>query len=114
MDAAASGTLKHGLTTLGNGSTFTGSPQDVTYKPDADFNGADAFKFKVTDTGDPAGCSSSPCSAALSSAVQTVDITVNPVDDALASSASPANVTGANSIDEDAAATTVSLSGADV
>src|SRR5207248_156744 len=103
-------------TTLHDGDTFTGSPSDVTYQPNANFNGTDSFTFKVTDTGDPAGCTGAApaCDAPLSSDPQTVNITVDPVNDQPTTSASPANLTGANSINEDAAATTVSLSGSDV
>src|SRR2546423_1450190 len=75
------GTLKQAGTPLADGDTFLDSRNDVTYQPAAYYNGSDNFKFKVTDTGDPVGCSGGPpaCSAALDSAVQTVSITVNPV-----------------------------------
>ena len=54
----------------------------VTYTPSLNFNGSDSFTYRVTDTGDPAGCSSAPCSVALNSSTATVSITVNPVNDA--------------------------------
>jgi hypothetical protein len=72
--APANGVLKMGATTLLFGSTFTGSPTNVTYQPNANFNGSDSFKFKVTDTGDGS-------SAALDSDEVTVSITVNAVND---------------------------------
>jgi hypothetical protein len=79
----ANGTLKYGATTLSNGSTLSGSPKNVDYVPNTNFNGSDSFKFKVTDTGDPAGCSGGApaCSAALDSDVVTVPITVTADND---------------------------------
>ena len=74
---------------------LTGSGGSRTYSPDADFNGSDSFTYKVTDRGDPDGCSSAPCDAAKSSTTETVSITVNPVNDAPL--ASPTSV----SVDED-------------
>src|SRR5687767_14797358 len=52
----ANGTLKNGTTTLAVGNTFTGSPTSLTYQPNTDYSGPDSFQFKVTDTGDPVGC----------------------------------------------------------
>lgn len=49
--------------------TLNVSGVDVTYSPDADFNGADSFKFKADD-------------GVLSSQDATVSITINPVNDA--------------------------------
>src|SRR5207253_2118075 len=72
--APAHGTLKKGTTVLATNDTFTGSPTDVTYQPDANYSGPDSFKFKVTDTGDGS-------SAALDSDEVTVAITVNAVND---------------------------------
>ncbi len=77
--APAHGTLVHGATTLGDGDTFTGSPQDVTYTASSNYHGADNFKFTVTDTGDPAGCSAEPCDDPVTSSQVTVPITVNDV-----------------------------------
>jgi DNA/RNA endonuclease G (NUC1) len=54
---------------------LTGSAPNLTYVPDANYNGADSFQFTVTDTGD----NSAP---ALTSAPATVSINVNPVNDA--------------------------------
>src|SRR5205823_3818206 len=73
------------------------------------YNGADSFKFVVIDRGDPDNCSTAPCSAALASAERTVLITVNPVNDAPLTGASPASLT----LNEDGSATT-SVSGSDV
>ncbi len=48
--------------------TVTGTPPEVAYTPDPDFHGSDSFTFKVND-------------GAVDSAVATVDITVEPVND---------------------------------
>ena len=72
--APAHGTLTLGDTILIAGSTFTGSPRDVTYQPDSLFNGPDSFLFQVTDTGDGG-------SGALVSDVETVAIDVTAVND---------------------------------
>jgi large repetitive protein len=48
---------------------LTGVAENLTYTPDADFHGSDSFTFKVNDGTDD-------------SAAATVDITVNPVNDA--------------------------------
>jgi large repetitive protein len=77
--APAHGTLVHAATTPGDGDTFTGSPQDVTYTASSNYHGADNFKFTVTDTGDPAGCSAAPCDDPVTSSEVTVPITVNDV-----------------------------------
>src|SRR5205085_2183485 len=53
--APAHGILRQDINVVTDGSTFTGSPTDVTYTPDSSFAGTDSVKFKVTDTGDPAG-----------------------------------------------------------
>jgi Bacterial Ig domain/Bacterial cadherin-like domain len=60
---------------------LSGSGTSRSYTPDANYNGADSFTYKVTDRGDPDNCSSGPCSAALTSATKTVSITVSPVND---------------------------------
>ncbi|QDG53115.1 tandem-95 repeat protein [Persicimonas caeni] len=65
-------TLSYSLITLPKDGTLTGldtATGDVTYVPDADFNGSDSFTFKVTDG---AGASGSA----------TVSLTVNAVNDA--------------------------------
>jgi VCBS repeat-containing protein len=54
---------------------LTGSAPNLSYVPDANYNGADSFSFTVTDTGD----GSFP---ATTSAPATVSITINPVNDA--------------------------------
>jgi Bacterial Ig domain/RTX calcium-binding nonapeptide repeat (4 copies)/Cadherin domain len=61
---------------------LTGGGSTPTYTPNADFNGSDSFTYRVTDRGDPDGCTSAPCDAPQSSAIQTVDITINAVNDA--------------------------------
>ncbi len=98
--APAHGTLKQGVTALSTSSTFTGSPKTLTYKPDANFNGSDSFTFKVTDTGDPIGCSpvGVGCSAKLDSDAVTVPITVRPVND------KPIATDGSATLNEDASA----------
>jgi VCBS repeat-containing protein len=48
--------------------TLTGSGADLTYTPDANFNGADSFTFTTND-------------GELDSSLATVSITVNPVND---------------------------------
>jgi DNA/RNA endonuclease G (NUC1) len=55
--------------------SLSGTAPNLSYSPAANYNGADTFKFTVTDTGD----GSSP---ALTSNEATVSITVNPVNDA--------------------------------
>ncbi len=74
--------------------TLSGTAPDLTYTPDADFNGSDSFSFSVSD-GD------------LGSGPATVDITVNSVNDA--PTADPQSV----STDEDTSAA-VTLTGSDV
>ncbi|MEW5827596.1 MAG: Ig-like domain-containing protein [Chloroflexota bacterium] len=49
--------------------TLTGTAPDLTYTPDANYNGPDSFTFKAND-------------GALDSNTATVSITVNPVNDA--------------------------------
>lgn len=79
----AHGSLKQGSTTLALNDTFIGSPKDVTYTPNANYNGADSFKFKVTDLGDPDNCGAPgpTCAAALDSDEVTISITVYPMND---------------------------------
>src|SRR5207245_2660842 len=92
--------------------TLSGTAPSVTYTPDANYNGTDSFKFTVTDRGDPDDCGtpSASCTAPLTSDPATVSITVNAVNDKPTALASPSSLT----INEDAAATTVTLSGQDV
>jgi hypothetical protein len=70
---SAKGTLS---TTATNGVYSFDSAQD--------FNGQASFTYKVTDRGDPDGCSpvSTSCAAKLDSATKTVTITVRPDNDA--------------------------------
>jgi hypothetical protein len=103
-EAPAHGVLKKDTTVLTNGDTFVGNPTDVTYKPDADYNGSDPFSFKVTDRGDPDNCGAPgpSCDAAKDSDTQTVPITVNPVNDApsfdLGSDQTVVNTAGAQTV----------------
>jgi len=65
--------------------TLTGLGTIGTYSFDSgdDFNGVATFTYKVTDRGDPDGCSPSPsCSPPLDSETKTVTITVTAVNDA--------------------------------
>ena len=81
--------------------TLTGTAPNLTYEPDADYNGSDQFTFTVND-----GTTTSPAA--------TVDITVTPVNDAPAitsASASPAGVTLPGGTTLTASASDVDLDG---
>jgi len=71
----ASGSLVFNVTVQPTHGTLTGSAPNLTYTPDANYNGPDSFKFTVTDTGDGA-------SPPLTSAEATISITVNGTNDA--------------------------------
>jgi methionine-rich copper-binding protein CopC len=71
----ASGSLVFNVTVQPTHGTLTGSAPNLTYTPDANYNGPDSFKFTVTDTGDGA-------SPALTSAEATISINVNGINDA--------------------------------
>lgn len=62
-------TLSYEIATGSSSGALSGTGASWTYTPGADFHGADAFTFRVTD-------------GALVSAEATVTITVNPVNDA--------------------------------
>ncbi|HUJ13808.1 MAG TPA: DNA/RNA non-specific endonuclease [Thermoanaerobaculia bacterium] len=62
------GTATHGAVSLASG--------QITYVPSSNYNGPDAFTYTVCDNGTTAGVSDSKCATA------TVNVTVNPVDDA--------------------------------
>ncbi|MBW2609897.1 MAG: tandem-95 repeat protein, partial [Deltaproteobacteria bacterium] len=49
--------------------TLTGTPPDLTYTPEADYNGADSFTFKASD-------------GTADSSIATVSLVINPVNDA--------------------------------
>jgi DNA/RNA endonuclease G, NUC1 len=80
--------------------TLSGSNANLTYTPNADYNGGDNFKFTVTDTGDGP-------SAPLTSSEATVTITVNPVNDPPVANSQTVN------LDEDTSRSTT-LTGSDV
>src|SRR5206468_2904410 len=63
--------------------TLPGAGGSKPYTPTADYNGADAFTYKVTDRGDPDNCGapSPTCTDAKDSTTETVSITVDPVND---------------------------------
>src|SRR5207247_1009437 len=87
-DAPSHGTLSKSGTDLAAGDTFTASPKDLLYTPNANFNGSDSFKFEVADRGDPDNCGSASSSCAdLKTDSKTVSLTVTPVNDAPSASA---------------------------
>jgi uncharacterized repeat protein (TIGR01451 family) len=59
---------------------LTGTGPSFTYTPDSGYSGSDSFAYQVTDLGDPDACTplGSACSAALSSPIHTIEITINP------------------------------------
>jgi trimeric autotransporter adhesin len=79
---------------LGAISQLTDTTAEVTYTPDADFNGSDSFTFTVND-------------GTVDSTAATVDITIDPVNDA------PEADDTAATTDEDTAVT-ITLTGSDV
>src|SRR4029079_9674652 len=90
MSLPSSGKLYDGTGTAGHQIVSTDLPytvadgtHNVTYNPDANYNGADSFTFKVND------------STVDSASAATVSITVNPVNDA------PVAVDDSYSVNED-------------
>jgi VCBS repeat-containing protein len=76
------GTLWDGATPVALNAQFTGSPKALTYRPNANANGADGFTYTVTDRGDPDNSPSTPgYSAPLTSPPATISLTVTPVND---------------------------------
>src|SRR4029078_2759828 len=81
----AAANLTYTITQSPANGVLSGSGMNLTYTPNPNFNGTDTIKYTVTDRGDPDNCSGAPsasCSAALTSYVATVTITVRPVNDA--------------------------------
>ncbi|MCU0439968.1 MAG: Ig-like domain-containing protein [Raineya sp.] len=64
-------TLQNGGTATTNGTLVLNTDGTFTYTPNANFNGAVSFSYQVCDNGTPSLC-----------ATATVNITVNPVNDA--------------------------------
>lgn len=85
--------LTFALTTPPAHGTLSGTAPDLTYTPDSDFNGTDAFEFTVTD-------------GLAVSAPAAVTLTISPVNDA------PIALAQAGAIEEDGALT-LTLSGTD-
>ena len=81
---------------LHHGTLVFSADGSYTYTPDANFNGSDSFTYKVND-------------GTADSGIQTISITVNPVNDA------PVALDGSITTNEDAAITgSVSFSDIDV
>ena len=55
---------------------LAGTAPTLTYTAQANYTGDDSFTYTITDRGDPDGCSTAPCSPALTSEVVTVTIHV--------------------------------------
>src|SRR5437867_3643968 len=91
-ELTAHGTLPYNGTTLAQGDSLTDSPADLVYEPNSNYNGADSFKYELSDRGDPDNCSapSASCDTPLSDQ-KTVSITVTPVNDAPTAAASDGN-----------------------
>src|SRR5204862_1141756 len=113
--APVHGTSKQGSPTLAVATSIGGSPKALRYSPSDECSGDHSFKFKVTDTGDPAGCSGSlpACDAASSSAVQTVRSEERRVGEESTTRWRPGHQRGVDEKKEHAPATTLALSGHD-
>ena len=89
---------------------LTGAGGIYSYDSNDNANGADSFTYRVTDRGDPDGCTTAGTHcAAAASATGTVAITIVPVNDPPVVSLSPAGP-----IDEGAASVTLAATAADV
>jgi DNA/RNA endonuclease G (NUC1) len=71
----ATGNLSYTITAFPVHGTLTGTAPNLTYVPEANYNGPDSFQFTVTDTGDGT-------SPAITSGPATVSITVAAGNDA--------------------------------
>ena len=80
----ASANLSYTITLAPAHGSLSGTAPNLTYTPNANYNGPDSFKYTVTDRGDPDNCGapSATCAAAETSTEATVSITVTPVNDA--------------------------------
>ncbi|MDX6472414.1 MAG: large repetitive protein, partial [Gaiellaceae bacterium] len=79
-----SGSLTYSIVAgAGHGTVVVSAAGIATYTPAANYNGSDAFTYRVTDSGDPAGCvgTGPSCDGAKTSATKQVSLTVNPVND---------------------------------
>ncbi|RKY36091.1 MAG: hypothetical protein DRP73_03945, partial [Candidatus Omnitrophota bacterium] len=80
--------LTYAIVTQPSHGTLTGTPPNVTYTPDANYNGPDSFTFKAND-------------GKTDSNIATVSITVNPVNDPPTQPASVLINNGAETADDD-------------
>ena len=96
IDVPADALIASVVTNPAHGTLVFGADGSYTYTPDANFNGSDSFTYKVND-------------GTADSGIQTISITVNPVNDA------PVALDGSITTNEDAAITgSVSFSDIDV
>ncbi len=74
--------LIYAITTPPANGDLTGTGPIFTYTPDPGFSGPDSFSYQVTDRGDPDNCTpvGPACSAALSSTIESIAITVTAED----------------------------------
>ncbi len=89
--------------------TLSGTTPNLTYTPNANYIGVDAFQFTVTDRGKPDNCGTpgASCAGVLTSTAAMVSINVLPVN--TAPTANPLSVST-----NEGAATTIALTGTDL